>query len=57
MESRTRQSIDSRGHSTIYGQALINNAINCQALEISPEIYDDSTFSTNLIHSTSGLLL
>ena len=34
-----------------------NNAINCQASEISPEIYGDFTFLVNLVHSTSGLLL
>ena len=38
-----------------------NNVVNCQALEISPEIYGDFegdfTFLANLVHSISGLLL
>ena len=37
-----------------------NNAVNCQALEIDPEIYSDLIatlhFFANFIHSASGLL-
>ena len=38
-----------------------NNAVNCQASEIDPEIYGDSIatlhFFTNFVYSASGLLL
>ena len=38
-----------------------NNAVNCQASEIDPEIYSDSIatlhFFSNFVHSASGLLL
>ena len=33
------------------------DAVNCQASEISLEIYGDFTFLANLVHSASGLLL
>ena len=38
-----------------------NNAVNCQASEIDPDIYGDSIatlhFFANFVHSASGLLL